>query len=283
MKEAPIQERVAMADDYNERFRKIEEALSALPAVESLSLEKFKEIRQKFLAEFSNHDKETEFIVLMIRDLIDQYRYDSLHGVQLSGDAREAESRTLNLSFARFMNIGTKFVLTHGGNRDYLSDLFSLCGRIADRLESNSSSPKWPGHKKGIIGQVGVYKYMEAKGLSPSLAAPSKDAFNRVDFWGRTGGKQLAVQGKCVGFLCEPAFLDNEKKLESWLKSEVAKVDEPHKADAALRAREVSSDYRIMEKACKKAKPVVIILPWNSIDHVNGSLKEEYFENNINS
>jgi len=276
-----VRETPPTPDNYQERFKIIENEFLALPSIEFLNYEQVQGARDRLIKCCQGFEEEIEFIVSSVYNMIDQREYD-LKKTTGRGILSRGTSQRLNVSFAESLFLGTHYLLTHRGEKSYLADLLNLCEAITTGLEVGKNSSKaWESEKRGLIGQVGIYNFMEKCGLSPRLASPKDDAFKKVDFWGELNEETLAVQGKCAGYVRKPAYLDTESKLADWLAAEVGRAGERHKKEATRRAEKIWNDYLRMGSLAiegKSLRPVVIILPWNSLDHVDGSLKEEYFK-----
>jgi|GEM_PF-5663155 len=283
MKEVP-----STSENHQERLDNIKGELSVLPEIRFLAYDKTQETRDKLIARYPGFKEEIEFIVSVIYQMLDQFKYNAVTGNIPSQSARREESSALNISFAESFYLETSYILEHLDEKDYIKDLLCLCGDLARQL---GTSREWMTARRGLIGQVGVYKYMDRLDLNPELAAPKEDAFKKVDFWGKSGDKKLAVQGKCAEFVNEPVYIDSREKLDSWVSQEVDKANKIQsvrkKEDARRTINKTKNDFIGIQRTYTKNKeiqPVIIILPWGLINYDDGSLKDEYFkDNSINS
>ncbi len=74
----------------------------------------------------------------------------------------------------------TTHLLIHAGhNRKFVQNFWSECGQLYKLFCGGEIR----GRRKGIIGQVGVYRLMEYLRLKPKLSHPDEDAFEKTDLW----------------------------------------------------------------------------------------------------
>lgn len=263
-----------------ERLEKIGgEILKFGDDIRSITREDARELKNRVLTQNPGYEQEIEFIFSVVEQMIDQVEYDELKGKN-QGKIESSTSKRLNESFAESLYLETDYILHNRQNKKYLSDLLNLCRELTEKL---NVTREWQRAERGLIGQVGVNNFMEKFGLSPRLAKPKEDAFGKIDFWGKSEqGETLAVQGKSMWFIKQPAYLDSDMRFRQWFSQEEKKLKAGNDYKALDLLYKLQDDYLTIKRSYANrpdVKPAVVVLPTNSYDPSNGGLNEKYFKN----
>lgn len=261
--------------NYQGRFQSV---LSKIPQVdfelfdEKALFENKSQILEKYKKE--NIEQEIEFIFSIIDHLKNQFEINKLKRNGLSNNDRRIQD--LKISITESFYLDTNYILNNKTDREYLKSLFGVAQSIAEKCNSQK---EWTGIKRGLIGQVGLYNFLEKYNLSPELASPKEDALQHIDMWGKTQeGASLAIQGKYMASAKEPHFIDSEEKLNKWFSQQKEILHE----DQIKNLGKLLKDYKDMNDFCKNkgnTKPAIVILPRGSVDPDTGELVVKYFDN----
>ncbi|MDD3102280.1 MAG: hypothetical protein PHE59_04015 [Patescibacteria group bacterium] len=133
--------------------------------------------------------------------------------VELPRDARWTPEQKKNFQKSMRELTEWQFTITHcvlhaGENKELLGSFWSECDRL-NRLFSDNS---FFIYKKGVIGQVGVYKMMEHFGLNPEMPPPWEDAFEKTDLKVHfPGDNPNPVQTKYIRGTEKPIFISTDE------------------------------------------------------------------------
>ena len=102
------------------------------------------------------------------------------------------------------------YLLIQVGQNKKFSGPFWTEGGILNNLFTKQ---KFRGTKKGIIGQVGVYRLLEHFGLKPKLAHPDEDAFEKTDLLVSypESNRLMAIQTKYTTRTEKPILMSSDE------------------------------------------------------------------------
>lgn len=299
-----------LPEKYEARFQDILNSIPEKERAGALGVNETKSIKSGLLEKYKGLEQEIEFVFSEIEQLKDQERIGKLkeygkQGTITPGGEEEIRGIKLNLTESFFLQ--SAYILANRKDEDYLKGLLDLTDKIAWRLRETRA---WRGIRKGLLGEVGLYRLLEKRGFSPSLPHPREDANLHVDMWAETemavGRKKvpvkLAIQMKHTAFASKPRFLQSEDDLDAWMSEEMRRLtDERGSSEEGIArftelAQKLKGDFREMEENCrrlnedlsdrtaKQVEPVIVIFPEGprenpSIDPYTGELNEEYFKN----
>jgi hypothetical protein len=253
-----------------------------------LGASEIKSIKSGLLEKYRGLEQEIEFIFSEIEQLKDQERIGKLKEYErrktiTPGGEEEIKGIKLNLTESFFLQ--SAYILANREDDDYLKGLFDLTDQIAWRL---GEVKNWRAIRKGMLGEVALFRLLEKEGFSPKMPYPREDANLHIDMWAedKETGTKLIVQVKHTAFAKKPQFLQSKEELDAWLRENAERVKtEGYEGDEtrfAELSEKLKSDFEEMEKYCldipDEVKPIVIIFPEGSLDPHTGELKEEYFK-----
>jgi hypothetical protein len=295
-------------EKYEARFQDI---LSRIPEVpegqdaSSLDETDLQQAKEDLLEKYKGGlEQEVEFIFSVVEQLRAQREISRLKAASDGKNEEEIDRIKLNLTETLFFE--SAFLLANRRDEDYLRSLIDATYQIAWRFRETS---EWRALHKGLLGEVGLYRLLEKRGLSPTLPYPRQDARRHIDMWAdayMSVGRQnipirLAIQVKHTSFAQKPHFLQLEEDIDAWASAELKRLAEKENSEAGIvrfseLAEKLKKDFGEMQEDCrqrnakslgdrtkKQIEPAVVIFPEGSRDNpcinfYTGEPNEKYFK-----
>jgi len=259
-------------DEATEATRKIQvELISAIEAGDANQINKLKEIYQ---AEFPDQLEGVE-LLFGLPDFLAIDR--KLKGAEkISPEKRRGMFRELT----EFQFLITHYLITNGGEKDFLKLFWEVSDKVADKMNSLKT---WQSIRRGVLGQVSSYRIIDAIGQKPVLSHPDEDAFNSVDLW---SANETALQIKSSQYVTEPALMESDQMSSTSIKTSTEK-DDLYFTDKYFHDNQSfnMSIKKLGEKTHRNIKGYFLVIPVSKIDFVTGEPDKgliEFFKNKIN-
>lgn len=173
---------------------------------------------------------------------------------------------------------GWHFLVTHllSQNQDK-SFAISFWSELGEIHKLFSDRPL-RGVRKGIIGQVGVYKTLEKFGLKPKITHPDEDAFEKMDLLISSPAVETAIQTKYTKRVKQPLVIKDNIDYPSVL---LDKLDSQtyishYDIEQMMRLRESCRKKSI--RIGKKVEALYFAIPEGSFDPDTGEPSEEFLK-----
>jgi len=277
-----------LPEKYEARFQDILNSIPEKERAGALGADELKSIKSGLLEKYKGLEQEIEFVFSEIEQLRDQERIGKLKEYERQGTITgggEEEIRGIKLNLTESFFLQSAYILANKEDEDYLKGLLDLTDQIAWRLGEIKT---WRAIRKGMLGEVALYRLLEKQGFSPKMPHPREDANLHIDMWGadKKSGNKLIAQVKHTAFAQKPQFFQTEEELAAWMEETTkrfkAEGNEAGETRFAELSAKLKTDFGEMEKYCldisDDAKPIVIIFPEGSLDPYTGELKEEHFK-----
>lgn len=234
---------------------------------------KYKELRERFIKE----NPEEAITIETLFGLKDLAEADTeLNVLRQKKEKIEPEKLKQLMRDLTEWQFTTTFLIIHAGHDRKFADTFwSECSNLYKLF----SGRKIRGRKKGIVGQVGVYRLMEYLGLKPKLSHPDEDAFEKADLWVSypKSGEVMSVQTKYTARTPKPILMSTDEiSYPSILRYE-------EKKDIYISQKDMHEMLHLKEKCQSKAersgKNVVALYlacPEGSFDGLTGEPTPEF-------
>ncbi|MCD6471013.1 hypothetical protein J7K86_00565 [bacterium] len=207
-------------------------------------------------------------ILFGIRDILKAERFLEAHrGQRIENKKFKEIMRTLT----EWQFMATHLMIYAGKNRKFCENFWSKYGEIY-RLFSKDN-PR--GHKKGIIGQVAVYRIMKELGLNPRLSHPDEDAFEKTDLWVYypKEEKNIAIQTKYTSRVKKPIFISTDEI------NYPAILQQEKEKNMYFAHKDIEEMFHLKQRCQKKnEKGFYVALPDGSVDNLTGQPKEWILE-----
>lgn len=277
-----------LPEKFEARFQDILNSIPEKERAGALGANEIKSIKSALLEKHKGLEQEIEFVFSEIDQLRDQERIGKLkeygrQGTITAGGEEEIRGIKLNLTESFFLQ--SAYILANRDDEDYLKGLLDLTDQIAWRLGETKT---WRAIRKGMLGEVALFRLLEKEGLSPKLPHPKEDANLHIDMWAedKKTGMRLIAQVKHTAFAQKSQFFQTEEELGAWMEETAKRLKAEGNEGGEARFSELSeklkTDFGEMQNYCldipDDVRPIVIIFPEGSLDPYTGELKEEYFE-----
>lgn len=134
------------------------------------------------------------------------------------------------------------------------------------------------GHKKGVIGQIGVYKTLEKFGLRPKIAHPDEDAFEKMDLSVSLPTAETAIQTKYTERIKQPLVIKDDIDYPSVLLEKLDKETYISHYDIEQMMRLRESCRKKSARTGKKIEALYLAIPEGSFDPDTGEPSEEFLK-----
>ncbi|MGC9048793.1 MAG: hypothetical protein ACP5IX_01045 [Patescibacteria group bacterium] len=159
-------------------------------------------------------------------------------------------------------------------DKSFASSFWSELGAI---YKSFSDRPI-KGIRKGIVGQVGVYKTLEKFGLQPRIAHPDEDAFEKMDLWVSLPTAEVAIQTKYTQKIEQPLIVKDDIDYPSVLIESLDKETYVSHYDIEQMIRLRESCRKKAKQTGKKIQSLYLSIPEGSFDPDTGEPTEEFLK-----
>lgn len=132
------------------------------------------------------------------------------------------------------------------------------------------------GIRKGIIGQVGVYKTLEKLGLRPKIAHPNEDAFEKMDLLVSLPTTEVAIQTRYTRKIKQPLIIKDDIDYPSVLLESLDKETYISHYDIEQMTRLSESCRKKSKQTGKKIQSFYLVIPEGSFDSNTGEPSEEF-------
>jgi hypothetical protein len=234
---------------------------------------KYKELRERFIKE-NPEEAITIETLFGLKDLVEADM--ELNALRQKKEKIEPEKLKQLLRDLTEWQFTTTYFLIHAGrDRKFASTFWSECSDLYKLF----SGQKIQRYRKGIIGQVGVYRLMERLGLKPKLSHPDEDAFEQADLWISypKSSEAISVQTKYTVRAQKPVLMSTDEiSYPSILRYE-------EKKDIYISQKDMHEMLHLKEKCQSKAKrsgknvvALYLACPDGSFDGLTGEPKPEF-------
>jgi hypothetical protein len=170
------------------------------------------------------------------------------------------------------------FLVTHllidNQDKSFAISFWSELGVI---YKSFSNKPL-KGIRKGIIGQVGVYKVFKKLGFNPKIAHPDEDAFEKMDLLVSLPTAETAVQTKYTERVKQPLIIKDNIDYPSVLLERLEQETYISHYDIEQMIRLRESCRRKTNRTGKKVEALYLAIPEGSFDPDTGEPTEEFLK-----
>ncbi|NQU77495.1 hypothetical protein HQ544_02245 [Candidatus Falkowbacteria bacterium] len=135
-------------------------------------------------------------------------------------------------------------------------------------------------HKKGIVGQVGVYNLLEGCGIKTSLASPKDDAFNKADLVCHLPSEEVQTQVKHTSRVDRPIIEATDD-----IMIPPHRLKQGEKEETFISAKDMeemiglkASCKEIARRTGRETRGLYIAMPVGSMDGDTGEIKPEFLE-----
>lgn len=233
--------------------------------------EKYHNLKQEFIR---NYPEEAE-VIEAIFDIkyVDEIEKELILSKEQKKKIEPEKLKEMMRDLTRWQFLVTH-LLSQNQDKSFAISFWSEIGTIHKLF----SDRPLRGRKKGIIGQVGVYKTLKKFGLQPQIAHPDEDAFEKMDLSISLPTAEAAIQTKYTERVKQPLVIKDDVDYPSVFLEKIDKETYISHYDIEQMMRLCESCRKKSARTGKKIEALYLAIPEGSFDPDSGEPTEEFLK-----